>query len=325
VERIQALETSSDLPPARSRVREVAVLGNAIDTLDTAIQTFARFVPVSLVRQLLQSEQKLDLGGQSQFLTVFFSDVAGFSGLAERLASRELLARVSTLLEIVTRAVHREHGTIDKFVGDGVMAFWGAPAPLEDHAWHACVAALRIQHELDRLNEHWRDAEAPQMRLRVGIHSDAVLVGNVGSRERMSYTVLGDGVNIASRLEDMNKEFGTLMCISHDTFQEAGDRLCVRPIDEVTVKGRRARVVVYELLGAYGAGPELEPSEETERLARTTRSAFDALVAGDTTRAAVRFHEVLKLSPGDPVATIHLSRLGVSEDHASDVVVEHSG
>jgi len=182
-----------------------------------------------------------------------------------------------------------------------------------------------VQRELGRLNERWRDADAPQMRLRVGIHSDAVLVGNVGSKERMSYTVLGDGVNIAARLEKMNKDFGTLMCISHDTFQEAGDRLCVRPIDEVAVKGRRARLVVYELLGAYGAGPEVEPSAETEELARLTRSAFDALVAGDREKAMRRFLEVLALQPGDPVATLHLRRLEALDDRpTSDVVVEHS-
>ena len=324
VKHIQSLRPSADLPPVRSRVREVATLGNALDTLDLAVQAFARFVPVSLVRQLIQSEQKLEIGGQSRFLTIFFSDVAGFSSLAERIASRELLARISKILEIVTREVHREHGTIDKFVGDGVMAFWGAPAPLEDHAFHACVAALRIQHELALLNEHWREEEAPQMRLRVGIHSDAVLVGNVGSQERMSYTVLGDGVNVAARLEDMNKAFGTLMCISQDTFREAGDRLCVRPIDEVTVKGRHARVIVYELLGAYGAGPEVAPSPQTEALAHATRSAFDAMLSGDAEGALARFRKVLAMCPDDPVAKLHIARLGPCEDRPADgVVVAH--
>ena len=208
-----------------------------------AVKAFACFVPVDLVRQLLQSEQKLELGGQSRYLTIFFSDVEGFSTIAENMPSRDLLARMSTLFELVSKAVHEESGTIDKFVGDGVMAFWGAPGLLDDHAWHACVAALRIQRVLDDLNGQWQRAGAQQMRVRIGIHSDAVLVGNVGSQERMSYTVIGDGVNIAARLEGINKTYGTLTCISHDTFREAGDRLCVRPIDEVAVKGRRARIV----------------------------------------------------------------------------------
>jgi adenylate cyclase len=308
VERINRLERSR-LPPLVSSVREVAVLSRAIETLDVAVKAFACFVPVGLVRQLLQSEQKLELGGQSRFLTIFFSDVEGFSTMAENMPSRALLARMSTLLEVVSKAVHDESGTIDKFVGDGVMAFWGAPGLLDDHAWHACVAALRIQRALDDLNRQWHRAGVPQMRVRIGIHSDAVLVGNVGSQERMSYTVIGDGVNIAARLEGVNKIYGTLTCISHDTFREAGDRLCVRPVDEVAVKGRRARIAIYELLGAYGAGAELEPSPEAARLARLTRLAFDALVGGDHAAALARYREVLEIAPGDRVAEVHVQRL----------------
>ncbi|MDK3018205.1 adenylate/guanylate cyclase domain-containing protein [Pseudodonghicola flavimaris] len=313
VKRIRSLEPADDLPVVHSSVREIAALSHAIETLDIAVQAFARFVPVGLVRQLLTSEQRLEVGGQSKFLTIFFSDMEGFSTLAEKMASRELLDRISTMLELVSKSVHQEQGTIDKFVGDGVMAFWGAPAPLEDHAWHACVAALRLQHVLGQLNETWRDADAPQMRLRVGIHSDAVLVGNVGSRERMSYTVLGDGVNIAARLETLNKEYGTLICISQDTFREAGDRLCVRPVDEVSLKGRRARTTVYELLGVEGAEPELRPSTEAIELARLTRHAFDALTAGDREAALAGYRAVLALRPHDPVAQVQIARLSTRD------------
>lgn len=309
VARIQNLEDGSDLPVVRSRVREVAALSRAIETLDTAVQAFARFVPVGLVRQLLGSDQKLELGGQSRFLTILFCDVEAFSTLAERVASRDLLMRISSLLGIVTNRVHNYLGTIDKFVGDGVMAFWGAPAPLDDHAWHACVAALAIQRDMERLNAEWRDADAPQMRLRIGIHSDVVLVGNVGSNERLSYTVLGDGVNIASRLEGTNKPYGTLICISHDTYREAGDRLCVRPIDEVRVKGRRALVTIYELLGAYEAGDDVRPSPETVALARATQDAFDALVSGDQALALARYREILENHPEDTVAAFHVRNI----------------
>ncbi|MBO9479576.1 hypothetical protein J7382_18680 [Shimia sp. R11_0] len=310
---IQSLESAADIPVVRSRVREVAALSQAIETLDMAVQAFARFVPVALVRQLLKSDQKLELGGQSRFLTILFCDVEAFSTLAERIAARDLLERVSALLGVVTEQVHREKGTIDKFVGDGVMAFWGAPAPLDNHAFHACVAALAIQQDLEKLNQTWRSNEAPEMRLRVGIHSDVVLVGNVGSRERMSYTVLGDGVNIAARLEGCNKLFGTGICISHDTFREAGDQLCVRPIDEVQVKGRRALVTIYELLGAHGVGAGFEPSEETLEIAKLTRQAFDAMVAGDHSMALSIYRDVLARRPDDPVASAHVKRL---QNHA---------
>jgi adenylate cyclase len=189
------------------------------------------------------------------------------------------------------------------------MAFWGAPALLEDHALRACVAALRIQHGMERLNAQWQAEGNEPLRVRIGIHCDAVLVGNIGSRERMSYTVLGDGVNVAARLEGVNKEFRTTICISHSTFREAGENLCVRPIDEVTVKGRRGLVPIYELLGAYGASPDLEPSPQALRLAELTRTAHAALLRRDNTCAMQGYRAVLCEFPDDPVAQVMVKRL----------------
>jgi adenylate cyclase len=308
VARIQELHPEP-LPVVRSQIREIAVLSRAIDTLDVAVKSFAAFVPMGLVKELLATDQKMELGGHSRFLTIFFSDLEGFSTLSEELPTQTLLLRVSRHLELVTRSVNQEHGTIDKFIGDGVMAFWGAPGLLEDHAWRACVAALRIQHGMDVLNDSWRAEGARPMRVRIGIHSDAVLVGNIGSLQRMSYTVLGDGVNIAARLEGINKEFRTKICISHATFKEAGERLCVRPIDEVAVKGRRGLIPIYELLGAYGAGEELEPSPHVLRLAALTRLAHEAMMREDKDLALERYRAVLCEFPDDPVASTLLKRL----------------
>lgn len=308
VTRIQDLE-GDNLPPLKSPIREIAVLSRAIDTLDSAVKSFAAFVPVGLVRQLLDSEQRLVLGGHSRFLTIFFSDLENFSTMSEEVPSQELLVRVSAYLGVVTHAVNMEQGTIDKFIGDGVMAFWGAPALLEDHAQRSCLAALRIREGMKELNAHWEAEGKKPLKVRIGIHSDAVLVGNIGSKERMSYTVMGDGVNIAARLEGINKEYGTGICVSHAVFKEAGERLCVRPIDDVTVKGRRSKVPVYELVGAYGAGPELEPDEATVRLCKLTRSAYNALVAEDYATALSRYEEVLVEYPDDPVAHAMAKRL----------------
>jgi adenylate cyclase len=308
VARIQELHPEP-LPVVRSQVREIAVLSRAIDTLDVAVKSFAAFVPMGLVKELLATDQKMELGGHSRFLTIFFSDLEGFSTLSEELPTQTLLLRVSRHLELVTRSVNDEHGTIDKFIGDGVMAFWGAPGLLEDHAWRACVAALRIQRGMDVLNDSWRAEGARPLRVRIGIHSDAVLVGNIGSLERMSYTVMGDGVNIAARLEGINKEFHTKICISHAVFKEAGERLCVRPIDEVAVKGRRGLIPIYELLGAYGAGEQLEPSPYVLRLAVLTRLAHEAMIREEKDLAVERYRAVLGEFPDDPVATVMLKRL----------------
>ncbi len=303
---------SEPLPSIRSQVTEIDVLARAIDTLDAAVKSFASFVPVGLVRQLLTTDQKTQLGGHSRFLTILFSDLESFSTLSERIPAQTLLQHVSRHLELVTHSINAEHGTIDKFMGDGVMAFWGAPALLEDHAWRACVAALRIQHGMEALNAEWQAQGTEPMRVRIGIHSDAVLVGNIGSKERMSYTVIGDGVNVAARLEGMNKEFRTTICISHNAFKEAGDNLCVRPIDEVAVKGRRSLVPIYELLGAWGAGPELEPSPAVRRLAELTTIAHAALIRGDTADALARYRAVLCEFPDDTVAAVMVKRLAQS-------------
>jgi adenylate cyclase len=126
----------------------------------------------------------------------------------------------------------------------------------------------------------------------------------------MSYTVMGDGVNIASRLEAINKEYGTRVCISHSVYREAGERLCVRPLDDVAVKGRRAKFPIYELMGAYGAGAEFEPDAAAIELSRLTRPAYDALAAGDMVRARQLYADIVRAYPQDPVSTILAKRLG---------------
>jgi adenylate cyclase len=291
-----------ELPPLQSPVEEISVLSKAIDTLGITVKSFASFVPVGLVRQLVNSDHKLELGAHSRFLTIFFTDLEAFSTLSEEVPTQELMLRVSAYLEVVTRAVDAESGTIDKFIGDGVMAFWGAPALLEDHARRACLAALRIQRGMDALNEVWRGQELKPLKIRIGIHSDAVLVGNIGSQERMSYTVIGDGVNVAARLEGINKEYGTRICISHSVFREAGEGLCVRPIDDVMVKGRRSKIAIYELMGAFGAGSNLEPNPAAVSLCRLTRAAHEALVQEDFALALARYREILGEFPDDTVS-----------------------
>lgn len=300
------------LPPMDSAIREVSVLSKAIHTLDALVSSFAAFVPVDLVRQLLDTNQKLAIGGHSRFLTIFFSDLESFSTLSEELPSQELLVRVSAYLEVVTRSISKEAGTVDKFIGDGVMAFWGAPIHLDDHARRACLAALHIRDGMKVLNEDLTARGQKPLNVRIGIHSDAVLVGNIGSAQRISYTAMGDGVNIAARLEGINKEFGTYICISHTVYKEAGERLCVRPIDDVAVKGRRGRIAIYELMGAIGAGPHLEPDAATTRLCELTRNAYAALIAEDFVLALKRYEDILAEYPEDSVARVLAGRLAAN-------------
>ena len=249
VDNIEQLKVSEGVALPHSFFYEIDRLTKSIDKMRKAIAAFAVFVPVDLVRGLLKSEQKLELGGHSRFLTIMFCDLEGFSTLSENSPSQTLLLRVSRYLEVATRSINEEMGTVDKFIGDGVMAFWGAPNTLEDHAFRACAAALKIQARMDLINQEWKDQGLPPLKVRIGIHSDVVLVGNIGSHERMSYTVMGDGVNVAARLEGVNKDLGTRICVSKAVVREAGERLNLRKLEDVTVKGRKSIVEVYELLG----------------------------------------------------------------------------
>jgi adenylate cyclase len=291
-----------------SPIREIASLAQAVDTLQGAIGAFSAFVPRELVKQLIGSGHELTLGGHSKFLTIMFTDLESFSTWAESTPAQELLARVSAYFEVVTRAVNSSSGTLDKFIGDGVMAFWGAPAMLEDHAYQSCVAALRIQQGMKELNARWAKEGLAPLTVRIGIHSDAVLVGNMGSAERMSYTVMGDGVNLAARLEGTNKEFGTRICVSHAVFREAGERLWLRRMGIVTVKGRRGDLDVYELLGVKGADPALEASADTRRLCQMTNHAYEAFERGEWALAEERFGQVMDQFPQDKLAHVMAMR-----------------
>lgn len=293
--------SSSASVQIRSNIPEIKSLIQAVETLGTTIKTFSAFVPRGLVQQLINSKQELALGGRSRFLTIFFSDLEAFSTLAENIPAQELVTRVSAYLELVTRAVNAEFGTLDKFIGDGVMAFWGAPALLNDHAYHSCVAALRVLQGMETLNTQWVRQGMKPLTARIGIHSDSVLVGNIGSLERMSYTVMGDGVNLAARLEGINKEFGTQICVSHSVFKEAGERLWLRPIKLVTVKGRRSEMEIYELMGVRGGDPTLEPSDETIRLCHLTREAYEIFRTDNFNAAQEQYTKILTEFPDDPL------------------------
>ena len=299
--------------PTGSRIREIAQLQRATALLDNALRSFAVFVPVGLVRRLIDSGKPLQPEVEQRFMTVLFSDVEGFTTLAEQLAPHELTEQTSRYFENVTGAVAEEQGTIDKFIGDSVMAFWGAPAALDDHAFHACRAALRARHRMVRLNVEWAGTGRKPMRVRIGVHCGDVVVGNVGSPQRLSYTVMGDGVNIASRVEGLNKQFGTTICISDDVRQQVGDRVVSRPIQLLSVRGRTGRFVIHELLGIAGSDdPELAADEGALRLCQLTAAAWSALAAGDGAEAQRRYEAVLSEFPNDPVAR-HMSAFAAAE------------
>ena len=221
-------DTPASLP---SNIREIAKLESAASLLRTSLQSFSSFVPLDVVRQLIKSGIPLALGVEPRMLTVFFSDLENFSSHSETLAPADLLVQISTYLEEVSGAIAEEGGTVDKFIGDGVMAFWNAPVLRADHVLRGCAGALRAARRMERVNDVWETEGRPRIRIRIGLHCANVLVGNVGSSTRLSYTALGDGVNVAARLEGINKLFGTTICISDSIYEQVHTEILVATVE----------------------------------------------------------------------------------------------
>ena len=286
-----------------SFIGELADLEGGFALLQNALSSFAKFVPRDVVTGFIESGQPVAPGVEERAATIFFCDLEGFSGQAEHLTPDRLLAQLTQYFATMTGAIADEHGTIDKFIGDAVMAFWGAPASDDDHVLRACRAAIRARRRMEKLQAQWRAQGHPVMNVRIGLHTSSVLVGNIGSPERLSYTAIGDGVNVASRLEGMNKAFGSSVCVSDAVVAALGSRVLARPLRLVTVKGRRQEFMVYELLAISGSDdPELAPRDGEAELVALSRTAADLRAQGDV-RAAVRAYEaVLAKFPDDRVA-----------------------
>jgi adenylate cyclase len=302
---------SFDHPPSRpSRIREIAQLQAAAALLRNSLQSFCSFAPVDVIRGLIKSGVPLHLGVESRPLTIFFSDLENFSTHAEEAAPDSLLHQMSVYFEQVTGAITEEMGTVDKFIGDGIMAFWGAPTALPNHERHACIAALRAVRRMERVNRDWRASGKRTLRLRIGLNSAVVLVGNVGSPDRFSYTAIGDGVNVAARLEGTNKIFGTSICISDSVFNAVSSEIVARPLRSVQVKGRKKDFMVYELVGmANSADPELEANSDDRKLCQMTWTASKHFEGGDFDGAARSYTAILEAFPGDGVATSMLAEI----------------
>jgi class 3 adenylate cyclase/ABC-type nitrate/sulfonate/bicarbonate transport system substrate-binding protein len=302
---LQAIEgLQFDVPSSRpSSIREIARLESAASLLRTSLKSFSSFVPLDVVRQLIKSGIPLTLGVEPRLLTVFFSDLENFSSHSESLAPNDLLIQISTYLEEVSAAISEEGGTVDKFIGDGVMAFWNAPIERPDHVLRACAGALRAARRMERVNDTWDAEGRPRIRIRIGLNCANVLVGNVGSSARLNYTALGDGVNVAARLEGINKLFGTTICISDSIYDQLQTKLLVRPLKRVQVKGRKTEFMIYELLALRDSDdPELRARDRDEQLSAMTWHASQKFEAGDFPAAERAYRDILKSCPGDPLA-----------------------
>jgi adenylate cyclase len=233
-----------------SRVAEIDELGRTMAIAQRSIWSFARFVPKDIVKGIIDGSIATELHGVRQDVTILFTDVTNFTGIAEAADPDSLMHQTSRHLAALADAFHAEGGTVDKFIGDSVMAFWNAPHRQLDHVERACRAALSAKAASDTLNTQFEAEGLPPFGVRLGIHFGDAVVGNVGSVERMNYTALGNSVNLAARLEGLNKEYGTAILVSEAVRNRVEHCFRFKAIASVIAKGMTTETQVYELVGA---------------------------------------------------------------------------
>jgi len=236
--------------PVTSRIKEIHELGSATKLAQRAIWSFARFVPKELVQQVIDNSISTELGGVREEITVLFTDVRDFTTIAEAADPDILMHQTSRYFSVLTEAFLAEGGTIDKFIGDAVMVFWNAPNRQPDHVERACQAALAARLACEKLNSKFETEGLKPFFTRFGIHVGEAVVGNLGSTERMNYTALGNTVNLAARLEGLNKQFGTVILVSEDVYLRAQHCFQFRAFESVIAKGMTKETHVFELVGA---------------------------------------------------------------------------
>ena len=261
---------------------------------------FQHYVPVAVVDQILRNIDSLGLGGEKRELTVLFADIRGFTGIAESLSPETLVQLLNDYLTRMTDQVFRHEGLLDKYIGDAILAVYGAPIHHPDHARRACRTALDMVRAARGLQAQWKDQGLPPLDLGIGINTGPMVVGNMGSKTRFDYTVIGDAVNLGSRIEALNKQYGTHILISEFTYNQVKDEFPhTREIDVTTVRGRNEPVRLYELMLAEHY-PHLDWLPEFAR-------AYQLFRAGQRTQARTLFKKLAE-TYGDPVSRYYVER-----------------
>jgi adenylate cyclase len=270
---------------------------------------FQYYLTASVVNEILKDPNKLKLGGDKKNLSVMFSDIRGFTSISERLSPEKLVQLLNEYLTAMTNIVFKYDGLLDKYIGDAIMAVFGAPLDQPDHARRACLTAIEMMTELKRLQIKWEQEGWPKIDIGIGVNTGDMVVGNMGSEMRFDYTVMGDSVNLASRLEGTNKEYGTNIIVSEFTHEVVKDDFFFRELDAVRVKGKKRPVKIFELLS------ENRDKARWMEFAETFEKGLDAYRNCMWDEAITAFNRVLELKPGDYSSKLYIERCEDLKDH----------
>jgi adenylate cyclase len=264
---------------------------------------FGKYVNKDLANKILENPEMLKLGGEKRVITVFFSDIANFTHFSEQCEPEALVQQLNEYFDVMASIILKNGGNLNKFEGDAIMAFWGAPLDQADHAVLGAKSALECRAALTSLHQKWGQEGKPLLNFRVGLSTGEVIAGNVGSHERFDYTVMGDIVNLGARLESANKEYGTHVMIPGATVAAIGDLFELRRLDRLRVKGKEEPVDVYELLAHKG-----QLADQHRTIVDQFHQAIEYYRNQKFTEAEARFQEVLKLAPNDGPTKTYLER-----------------
>ena len=289
--------------PKPSRLSELRRMQKTMSSMKSALNSFEKYVPSRVVRQLVREKRVAEPGMEPATGCVFFSDVKNFTTIAETLEPNRLMEVGGEYLEEMTRIVQERNGILDKYIGDALMAFWIAELDGKRVTSAACDAALASQAKLVELRALWKKRDLPQLESRIGLHTGPVLVGNIGSSRRLNYTVLGDTVNLASRLEGLNRVYGTHVIVSEQIMNIVQGEFHCRPIDQVSVKGKRRGGKIYELVGHVD-----DITEEDRKLCLLQGKALELFYSGKFLEARRAFDSLLSIHPEDLSLQVLLNR-----------------
>ncbi|MBD2384032.1 adenylate/guanylate cyclase domain-containing protein [Cylindrospermum sp. FACHB-282] len=307
---VQKLDRSTNLTVNPLTNPEGGVRGGLVVLEDISQEkrlktTMYRYLTPHVAEQVMALGEDALMVGERKDVTILFSDIRGYTTLTENLGAAEVVSLLNQYFETMVEAVFNYEGTLDKFIGDALMAVFGAPLPLtENHAWRAVQSALDMRHRLEEFNQRRIIQAQPRIHIGIGISSGEVVSGNIGSHKRMDYTVIGDGVNLSSRLEGVTKEYGCDIILSEFTYKMCGDRIWVRQLDKIRVKGKHQAVNIYELIG-----DRTKPLDaNTQEFLSHYHNGRTAYLGRNFSNAIVCFEAAKRIRPIDQAVNIHLER-----------------
>ncbi len=271
---------------------------------------FKQYVSPAIIAEIMKHPEKLKLGGQKKELTIFFSDVRSFSAISEKLSPEQLVHLLNEYLSAMTDIILKHMGVVDKYIGDAIMAFWNAPIDEPNHAELACNACIEMKGKLIELRKKWKEDGMPEVRVGIGLNTGEAVVGNMGSSQRFDYTVMGDSVNLSSRLEGLNKVYGAEVTISESTYEQVKDKFACRDLDLVTVKGKTKPVKIFDLICKKG-----DLTKEEERFIGMFEDALAKYREGNWLDAIKGFNKCLELKKNEKSCLLFIKRCGEFKKH----------